>query len=852
MSLAPGTCLGPYEILASIGAGGMGQVYKAHDPRTGRDVAIKISAERFSERFDREVRAIAALNHPHICTLYDVGPDYLVMELVAGKTPAGPLTVETALNYARQIAEGLEAAHEKGIIHRDLKPANIKITPEGVVKILDFGLAKSVAVRTGESVTVTAGQTELGLAVGTPGYMSPEQARGEEVDRRTDIWAYGCVLFELLTGHRAFSGKGSAERVVAILSQEPNWNLLPAETPAALRKVLRRCLAKERKRRYQHIGDVRLELDEPFDSEVQAVPPRRSPTAFWMGALVLTAVVGLALGRYWSRSIHAEAEVWSSELLGGANQAIGPRVSPDGQTLAFQAMIDGMNQIQVLKVASGDSLVLTKDKTSGIINDISWSTDGTRLFYDRYGKAALGIFSIPMLGGEPRLVLENASGPQSVADGSLVVTRVNAKRQNQLYRFWPQDGRLQALNVLVPSTAEVWSPPVRVFRDGREAVFYGRPLDNPDAVNQLYAIDLESQRMRRLAPSTPIRPRTIYFALSPDSSGRAVLVDAPDGDLHRILEVPRDGSDNVRTIITLTMGPWFMDASRDGSIYVDQVHQPTELLRFPASGGVPEQLGISPSFLSYDHGGVLALPDGRVLMGSSPGGRDRMLVTAPGKGLISFLETAEETSSPMAALGAREVALMEGNRTKRRIAIASIPDDRIVRRLDVPPGDITGMAASPDGRTIYYVASGVVWAVPSNEGRGTRRKIRDGDGVAVDPRNGDLIIQIFAADGVRLVRMPPSGTEQEISFSTGLFVMYPIPLSANAVGPDGRILVHGGQTDTWQYYVGVIDPSQKSVKVVRLAYDGDTAVPGWTKDGKIVSIGYRYRQNLWRFRQVKR
>jgi len=162
------------------------------------------------------------------------------------------------------------------------------------------------------------------------------------------------------------------------------------------------------------------------------------------------------------------------------------------------------------------------------------------------------------------------------------------------------------------------------------------------------------------------------------------------------------------------------------------------------------------------------------------------------------------------------------------------------------------LPASPDGRTIYYVASGVVWAVPSSEAQGTRRKIRDGDGIAVDPRNGDLIIQIFAADGVRLVRMPPSGPEQEVTFSAGPFVMYPIPLSANAVGPDGRILVHGGQTDTWQYYVGVIDPSKKSVQVVRLAYDGDTAVPGWTKDGKIVTIGYRYRQNLWRFRQVKR
>ena len=158
------------------------------------------------------------------------------------------------------------------------------------------------------------------------------------------------------------------------------------------------------------------------------------------------------------------------------------------------------------------------------------------------------------------------------------------------------------------------------------------------------------------------------------------------------------------------------------------------------------------------------------------------------------------------------------------------------------------MAASPDGRTVYYIASGVVWAAPSNEAQGTRRKLRDGDGVAVDPRNGDLIIQLFAADGVRLIRMPSSGPEQEISFSTDRFVMYPIPLSANAVGPDGRILVQGGQTDTWSFYVGVIDPSKKSVKVVPLIFDGDTAVPGWTKDGKIVSIGFRYRMNLWRFR----
>src|SRR6202047_229072 len=205
MPLSAGDRLGPYEILAPIGAGGMGEVYRAHDSRLNRAVAIKVSPAQFSERFEREAKAIAALNHPNICQIYDVGPNYLVMEFIEGESPKGPLPLEEALKIARQIADALEAAHEKGIVHRDLKPANIKVKPDGTVKVLDFGLAKvggNPAVKAEDSPTISKAATQAGMILGTAAYMSPEQARGKVVDKRADIWAFCVVLYEMLTGER--------------------------------------------------------------------------------------------------------------------------------------------------------------------------------------------------------------------------------------------------------------------------------------------------------------------------------------------------------------------------------------------------------------------------------------------------------------------------------------------------------------------------------------------------------------------------------------------------------------------------------------------------------------------------
>jgi eukaryotic-like serine/threonine-protein kinase len=276
MPLSPGDKLGPYEILAPIGKGGMGEVYRARDSRLNRDVAIKVSNAQFTERFTREARAIAALNHTNICHLYDVGPDYLVMEYVEGQDLRGPMDFEDALPIIQQLIDGIEAAHEKNIIHRDLKPANIKITPEGVVKILDFGLAKAMESPPSDdgkpenSPTLTMGATVAGTILGTAAYMAPEQAKGKAADKRSDIWSFGVIVYEMLTGKRLFQGESAVEILGGVLNQEPDISAAPGR----VHKLLRWCLEKDRKQRLASISDARRLLVE--DIAAPGPPLRRS------------------------------------------------------------------------------------------------------------------------------------------------------------------------------------------------------------------------------------------------------------------------------------------------------------------------------------------------------------------------------------------------------------------------------------------------------------------------------------------------------------------------------------------------------------------------------------------------
>jgi serine/threonine protein kinase len=286
MALTPGVRFGTYEILESLGAGGMGQVHRARDTRLGREIAIKVLSENLAqdgerlERFEREARLLGSLNHPNIATLHDFGETdgvrFLIMELVPGPTLAerlaqGRLPDQEALVIAKQIAEALEAAHDKGVIHRDLKPANIKLTLEGRVKILDFGLAKAVGSDTGRShPTIDEHATREGMILGTPAYMSPEQLRGKAVDKRADIWSFGCILFEMLAGRPAFAAESLADTVAAILEREPDWDSLSENLPENIRELLVRCLQKNPQRRRRDIGDVRIEIEEALKDRAKS------------------------------------------------------------------------------------------------------------------------------------------------------------------------------------------------------------------------------------------------------------------------------------------------------------------------------------------------------------------------------------------------------------------------------------------------------------------------------------------------------------------------------------------------------------------------------------------------------
>ncbi|MBI3401836.1 MAG: serine/threonine protein kinase [Acidobacteria bacterium] len=379
MPLTRGSRVGSYEIGSLLGAGGMGEVYRARDTKLGRDVAIKVlppgftaDAERLT-RFEREARVLASLNHPHIGAIYGLeeagGIRALVLELVEGETlaeriarsvgrvlsdppglpgPNGPgLQINDALAIARQIADALDAAHERGIVHRDLKPANIKITPDGVVKVLDFGLAKAGgAGEAGGELThspTMMGPTLGGVLLGTAPYMSPEQARGKSVDKRTDIWAFGCVLYEMLTGRRAFTGETTTDVLAKIVEREPDWTQLPPSAPAYIVRLIKCCLEKDPKKRLRDIGDMRVELDDDFArAGARLVPPARprSVGALTAAALSLAALLAITVAVWWLRpapAIGPATEFTFGPPDGATLEDMAPVPSPDGTRVAFVA-----------------------------------------------------------------------------------------------------------------------------------------------------------------------------------------------------------------------------------------------------------------------------------------------------------------------------------------------------------------------------------------------------------------------------------------------------------------------------------------------------------------------------------
>jgi Tol biopolymer transport system component/predicted Ser/Thr protein kinase len=499
-----GTHIGPYEILGLLGAGGMGEVYRARDTRLKREVALKVLPEAFANdpgrmaRFQREAEVLAAINHPNIAHVYGLEERAIVMELVEGETLAGPLAIDTALEYARQIAEALEYAHEKGVIHRDLKPANVKVTPEGQVKVLDFGLAKAIENQAGaagdpaSSPTLTVGATRVGTILGTAAYMSPEQAAGKAADRRSDIWSFGAVLYEMLAGKRAFDGESVSETLASVLKVEPDWDALPTATLGSIRNLLRRCLKKDRRQRLQSIGDARIAIEEALSGASQetalaqpAVPKRRS-----LVLSVLAAVIGFALivlgtalwratrtvdrplvrlnvdlgpdaaaGQYISavlspdgtRLIYFAAgsdgnrrlatrllDQPKATTLAGTEGAEWPFFSPDGQWIGFFAE----RKMKKISVQGGAAVtlcdaVLPFGASWGEDGNIIWARAATGLLNTPFASKG-GLWSVPGTGGAPQALTDPADKgewshrwPQILPGGKSVLFTANAGQADE-------------------------------------------------------------------------------------------------------------------------------------------------------------------------------------------------------------------------------------------------------------------------------------------------------------------------------------------------------------------------------------------------------------------------------------
>jgi len=846
MPLSPGTRLGPYEILAPIGAGGMGEVYRAHDPRMGRDVAIKISAERFSDRFSREVHAVAALNHPNIVAVYDVGEGYIVSELVDGEPlRGGKLGLRRIIEVAVQIASGLAKAHDAGIVHRDLKPGNILLTRDGRPKILDFGLAKVPTRSVADDGTVTI-LTEAGAVMGSPGYMSPEQVRGLPADHRSDIFSFGAILYELLAGQRAFYGETSADTMQAILRREPAE--LPATVPLALRQIVGRCLEKEAARRFQSTHDLEFALTQAgaqsgSQSAVATVAPARS--AWVRRAAAAAALVAVGAAGTWFLGRDSAPPVWTGVLMGGPERSTGPRPSPDGHWLAFIPIDRGeITQVGLMKPESGNIAILTHATDKGYTNNLSWSSDGTKIYYDRFTDVPRGVYSVPALGGAEQLVVEDAYAPESLPDGSLLVAKLNAERQNQLFRYWPETGRWKAFPLELPSTGLAGA---RSFPGGREAVAVGTSIGpGYETGDHLYAIDLESGKLRRLEQGLTVDSNTAAVAVTRD--GKSALLAVASGNVEQIVSIPRGGRGAFQVLFSLTGTVYNLDGGLNGSIYLDQVERPLNVLRFAAEGGRVEKIATLPGFEapgapSGTREGFAVLPDGRAVVTQTMGGRMRLVALEAGTYPVSLVATAEENSAPVTAAGPSEIAFLIGPEPKRTIAMATVSNGRITRRIPIDKGPISSLAASADGQTLYCAAGGAIWSIPV--GGGEPRKVRAGDFVAVDPAGRYLLVEVSENPAIRLIQVPlDGGAEREVPRTATERPANMI--GPNAIGKDGRILMPL-VSSTWNWPAGVIDPRTGEIKRVRVDYTTDFHGLGWTPDGRVIGLGLDSRTQMWKF-----
>ena len=767
-----GARFGSYTIRSLLGVGGMGEVYRAHDEVLDREVAIKVVSPAFiadSERrarFEREARMLATLNHPHIGAIYGVeeadGVRALVLELVEGETlaqriAARGLAIGQALHIARQITEALEAAHDKGIVHRDLKPANIKMTPGGVAKILDFGLAK-ITAPAGSDVDVN--QSKAGAIFGTAAYMSPEQARGLDVDRRTDIWAFGCVLFEMLTGRLAFAAETVSDTIAKILEHEPDWSLLPEETPAGIRRLLRRCLAKNPQRRLRDIADVRIEIDAAGDAsaaDAETAPPvaRANARTRWLPWVAVVAfAAGFGVREAWRPPTIQEpplSDARFSYLTQWEGAEMGAEISPDGKFIAFKADRDGELDLFVSQVGTGRFHNLTQNipplGSAGIIRAFGFSGDGAEIWFAEGGDSAAPKWLVSLTGGTPRAFLRPGDAAASWS-----------RDDTRLAYF--TNGNGDPLSIADRTSAD--ARPLVVDTPGffAKGVHNHNPVWSPDG-QWLYfshgTEPTEEMNVWRVRPSGGVPEQ--LTALQAAANHLAIL------DMRTLLYVARgnDGS-----------GPWLWSldvetkktrrvtsglehyssvaASRDGRRVVATVSKPTvRLWRVPLLDRPSEDRDVKP----------FEVPSDRVL---SPRFGGKSLFYLSGQGAGDSLWRSEDGQASEVWKVAND-SLSEPAAVSRDGTQVAIP----VRQQ----GKLRLSLMSADGTNARTLAPAIT--IQSSAGRGSADWSPDGTSIVVAGRD---------ADGAGLFKIPVDG---------GAPVRVVSGQVTNPVwSPDGTLIVYAG------------------------------------------------------------
>ncbi len=851
-TLEAGQTIAHYRVVEEIGHGGMGVVYRAEDTKLKRTVALKCLPPAFAAdperlaRFEREARMLASLNHPNIAAIHGLeeagGKRFLVLELVEGETLAqriakGPLPVEEALEICRQIAEGVAAAHEKGIVHRDLKPANVNITPEEKVKVLDYGLAKALASEThpvdpAHSPTITDAETHPGVILGTAAYMSPEQAKGKAVDRRADIWAFGCILFECLTGRRAFPGETVSDTIVSILSREPDWESLPLMTPQPVRKLLERCLNKNPQHRMHDILDARIEIEDALKQPAEPVemgsPPRRSSAGLILAAgLLLGAAVGVLLWRAFAprpdnphvarmtipisatgltlteggmaiapdgqtlvfaargadepRLYVRRVNEWEPRPLKGTERAVCPFFSFDGEWIAYYVMGKGMEKVPV---RGGPPLPIyksTANEAPGQVHGGKWGQDG-RIVFARWPNA--GIWSVPADGGDPIPLTQISedtnvfySWPGMLPGGAVLFT---IEREGNV-----------SIAAVLPRTGEV-----RPIIDSGSRAHYLPTTGHLIYVSggHLLAVAFDPERLERKgAPMVVvegIQQESPYSAGYDVSVGGTLAYVPASTDLAKLVWKDRNGNTAPLTLKPRSYAITRPALSPDGRRLVVQVQEGSKCNLW--SGSVDGEPLTQLTFGNDDGGPVFTLDGSRVCFRSGQGGRYNIFSTpADGMGKPERLIDNPRPQAPTSWSRLGNILLINRLNESTGMDVWEWSADRPARSWLSTPKWEGNAVFSPDGRHIAYQSNfsgGLEVYLQAYPGTGPRRQVSIDGGLAPawNPKGGELFYQGPTAVMARRVEngIPAGPPTKLFDHSRAEFFV-----ADWNVSPDGRFLV---------------------------------------------------------------